>query len=57
MLAGNDYIHKVKGQQVAVLVLTAEPHWLYTAAALRIVGPRAVGVDMDYREPQSLLAN
>ena len=48
VLADNNYLRV--GQKVAVVVLPANP-MLYTPRALKVVGPRALGLDMDYREP------
>ena len=42
-----------KGFKVAVVILPADPR-LYTEHALKVVGPRALGVDADYKEPQLL---
>ena len=42
------------GLRVGVVVLPANPV-LKTSQALKVVGPRAFGFDMDYREPKPLL--
>ena len=51
-MAGPDCL----GLEVAVVILPADPR-LYTERALKVVGPRALGVDADYKEPQLLKKN
>ena len=45
---------KCIGLVVGVVVLPASPR-LYTPQALKVIGPRALGVDADYKEPQFLM--
>ena len=49
-MAGTEH----KGMMVGVVVLPADPR-LYTPQALKVMGPRALGCDVDYRPPQLLI--
>ncbi len=42
-----------EGKKVAVIILPADPR-LYTERALKVVGPRALGLEYDYQEPKFL---
>ena len=42
-----------RGLRVGVVILPANP-MLYTPTALKVVGPRALGLDMDYAVPKIL---
>ena len=44
---------KAKGKNVAVVILPTDPR-LYSKKALEYVGPKALGLDMDYEEPKFL---
>ena len=51
IISDNKYIKA--GDKVAVLVLYAN-HLLYTSDALKVIGPRAYGIDKDYQPPTLL---
>lgn len=44
---------QVLGKRVAIIVLPTDPR-LYTERTLKVVGPRALGLNVDYQPPKLL---